>query len=32
MIFPVLTVGQVYELAERVGMRPVGNIRATPDG
>jgi integrase len=29
---PVLTVGQVYELAERVGMRPVGNIRATPDG
>jgi integrase len=29
---PVLTVGQVYELADRVGMRPVGNIRATPDG
>jgi integrase len=29
---PVLTVGQVYELAERVGMRPVGNIRSTPDG
>jgi hypothetical protein len=29
---PVLTVGQVYELAERVGMRPGGNIRATPDG
>jgi hypothetical protein len=28
----VLTVDQVYELAERVGMRPVGNIRATPDG
>jgi integrase len=26
------TVGQVYELADRVGMRPVGNIRATPDG
>jgi integrase len=32
MIFPVLAVGQVYELAERVGMRPVGNIRASPDG
>jgi integrase len=29
---PVLTVGQVYDLAGRVGMRPVGNIRATPDG
>ena len=29
---PVLTVGQVFELAERIGMRPVGNIRATPDG
>ena len=29
---PVLTVRQVYELAGRVGMRPVGNIRSTPDG
>ena len=29
---PVLTVGQVFELADRIGMRPVGNIRATPDG
>ena len=29
---PVLTVGQVYDLAARIGMRPVGNIRATPDG
>ena len=29
---PVLTVGQVYDLAGRVGMRPVGNIRATPEG
>jgi integrase len=29
---PVLTVRQVFDLAERVGMRPVGNIRATPDG
>ena len=29
---PVLTVGQVYELAERIGTRPVGNIRSTPDG
>ena len=28
----VLTVGQVFDLAERIGMRPVGNIRATPDG
>lgn len=28
----MLTVGQVYELAGRVGMRPVGNIRATPEG
>jgi integrase len=29
---PVLTVRQVYELADRVGMRPVGNVRGTPDG
>jgi integrase len=29
---PVLTVAQVIDLAGRVGMRPVGNIRRTPDG
>jgi integrase len=29
---PVLTVKQVFDLAERVGRRPVGNIRETPDG
>jgi integrase len=29
---PVLTVKQVFDLAERVGRRPVGNIRKTPDG
>jgi integrase len=29
---PVLTVTQVFELAERVGRRPVGNIRKTPAG
>jgi integrase len=29
---PVLTVAQVFELAERVGRRPVGNIRALPAG
>jgi integrase len=29
---PVLTVRQVFDLAERVGRRPVGNIRQTPDG
>jgi integrase len=29
---PVLTVAQVLDLAGRVGMRPVGNIRKTPDG
>lgn len=29
---PVLTVAQVFELAERVGRRPVGNIRKTKDG
>jgi integrase len=29
---PVLTVGQVFELADRVGRRPVGNIRKLPAG
>lgn len=29
---PVLTVRQVFELAERVGRRPVGNIREMADG
>jgi integrase len=29
---PVLTVAQVFELAERVGRRPVGNIHKTPAG
>ena len=29
---PVLTVTQVFELAEWVGRRPVGNIRKLPDG
>jgi integrase len=29
---PVLTVAQVFELAERVGLRPVGNIRKLPAG
>ncbi len=29
---PVLTVAQVFELAERVGRRPVGNIRALAAG
>jgi integrase len=29
---PVLTVTQVFALAEQVGRRPVGNIRAIPDG
>jgi integrase len=29
---PVLTVGQVFDLAERVGRRPVGNIRALAAG
>ena len=29
---PVLTVAQVFELAERVGRRPVGNIRKLPAG
>ena len=29
---PVLTVTQVFELAEQVGRRPVGNIRKVPSG
>jgi integrase len=29
---PVLTVRQVFDLAERIGRRPVGNVRKTPDG
>jgi len=29
---PVLTVAQVFALAELVGRRPVGNIRTTPAG
>jgi len=29
---PVLTVAQVFELAERVGRRPVGNVRNLPAG
>lgn len=29
---PVLTVAQVFELAEQVGCRPVGNIRKLPAG
>ena len=29
---PVLTVAQVFELADRVGRRPVGNIRQLPAG
>ena len=29
---PVLTVAQVFALAERVGRRPVGNIRQLPAG
>jgi hypothetical protein len=29
---PVLTVRQVFDLADLVGRRPVGNIRKTPDG
>jgi hypothetical protein len=29
---PVLTVAQVFALAERVGRRPVGNIRKIPAG
>jgi hypothetical protein len=27
---PVLTVAQVFELAERVGRRPIGNVRQVP--
>ena len=29
---PVLNVGQVFDLADRVGRRPVGNIRQLPAG
>ena len=29
---PVLTVVQVFELAERIGRRPIGNIRKLPAG
>jgi hypothetical protein len=29
---PVLTVAQVFTLAERVGRHPAGNIRKTPAG
>jgi integrase len=29
---PVLTVAQVFELAEQVGRRPIGNIRRLSDG
>ena len=29
---PVLTVSQVFELAEQVGRRPIGNIRTIPGG
>lgn len=29
---PVLTVRQVFDLAERIGQRPVGNIRKVGDG
>jgi integrase len=29
---PVLTVAQVFELAEQVGRRPIGNIREVPTG
>ena len=29
---PVLTVAQVFELAERVGRRPLGNVRQVPGG
>ena len=29
---PVLTVAQVFDLAEQVGRRPVSNIRKVPDG
>jgi len=29
---PVLTVAQVFDLAERIGRRPVGNVRNLPGG
>ncbi|MEV4175017.1 site-specific integrase [Nonomuraea sp. NPDC049709] len=29
---PVLTVSQVFELAERVGLRPIGSVRTVKDG
>jgi integrase len=29
---PVLTVNQVFDLADRIGRRPIGNIRKVPDG
>lgn len=29
---PVLTVAQVFDLAERIGRRPVGNVRKLPTG
>ncbi|MEO3796502.1 site-specific integrase [Nonomuraea sp. B10E15] len=29
---PVLTVSQVFELADRVGLRPIGNVRKIKDG
>lgn len=29
---PVLTVPQVFELADRIGRRPVGNVRKLPSG
>ncbi|SET63063.1 tyrosine-type recombinase/integrase [Nonomuraea wenchangensis] len=29
---PVLTVPQVFELADRVGLRPIGNVRKIKDG
>jgi integrase len=29
---PVLTVAQVFELADRIGRRPIGNIRSIEDG
>jgi hypothetical protein len=29
---PVLTVSQAFELADRVGLRPIGNVRKVKDG
>jgi len=29
---PVLSVGQVFELADRIGLRPIGNIHGRADG